>query len=56
MNIGVIAMLYFIAGSFSYVFDPKLVSNKIYLIALTLILIWTFTFFNLKGLKISLAL
>jgi glutamate:GABA antiporter len=53
MNIGVIAMLYFISGTLSYVFDPKLVENKIYLISMTLILIWSFTFFNLKGLKIS---
>ncbi len=53
MNIAVIAMLYFISGTFSFVFDPKLVENKIYLISMTLLLIWSFTFFNLKGLKIS---
>lgn len=53
MNIGVIAMLYFIAGSLSYIFNPGLVENKIYLISVTLILIWSFTFFNLKGLRIS---
>lgn len=53
MNIAVIAMLYFISGTLSFVFDPKLVENKIYLICMTLFLIWTFTFLNLKGLKIS---
>lgn len=53
MNIAVIAMLYFISGTLSFVFDPKLVENKIYLISMTLFLIWLFTYLNLKGLKIS---
>lgn len=53
MNIAVIAMLYFISGTLSFVFDAKLVENKIYLISMTLFLIWTFTFINLKGIKIS---
>jgi len=53
MNIGVIAMLYFISGALSFVFSPQLVHNKAYLISMTLILIWLFTYFNLKGLKIS---
>lgn len=53
MNIGVIAMLYFISGALSFIFTPQLVHNKVYLISMTLFLIWGFTFLNLKGLKIS---
>jgi amino acid transporter len=53
MNIAVIAMLYFISGSLGYVYSADLINNKIYLICVILILIWTFTFLNLKGLKIS---
>ena len=53
MNIGVIAMLYFISASLSFVFAPSLVNNRFYLIFMNIFLIWAFTFFNLKGLKIS---
>lgn len=53
MNIAMIAMLYFISASLSFVFAPELVHNKAYLISMNLILIWLFTFLNLKGLKIS---
>ena len=53
MNIGVIAMLYFISASFAYVFFPQFAGNKIYLIIASLVLIWTFTYLNLQGLKIS---
>ncbi|NGX48791.1 MAG: Glutamate/gamma-aminobutyrate antiporter [Candidatus Anoxychlamydiales bacterium] len=53
MNIAMIAMLYFISASLSFVFAPELVHNKAYLISMNLILIWSFTFINLKGLKLS---
>ncbi|NGX33804.1 MAG: Glutamate/gamma-aminobutyrate antiporter [Candidatus Anoxychlamydiales bacterium] len=53
MNIAMIAMLYFISASLSFVFAPHLVHNKAYLISMNIILIWLFTFFNLRGLKIS---
>lgn len=53
MNIAMIAMLYFISASLSFVFNPNLVHNKIYLISMNLFLIWLFTYFNLKGLKVS---
>ncbi|MBN2478659.1 MAG: amino acid permease [Parachlamydiales bacterium] len=53
MIISVLAMLYFISASLSYVFDPSLAQNKLYLIITELFLIWFFTFLNLKGLKIS---
>ena len=53
MNIAMIAMLYFISASLSFVFAPELANNKAYLISMNLILIWVFTFINLKGLKIS---
>ncbi|MBU4337800.1 MAG: amino acid permease, partial [Actinobacteria bacterium] len=53
MIISVIAMLYFISGSLAFVFTPHLSDNKIYLIVMSLVLIWAFTFLNLKGLHLS---
>ena len=53
MNIGIISMLYFVAGTVSYLIDPALVNNKLFLIIVTQTVVWTFTFFNLKGLKLS---
>ncbi|NGX48792.1 MAG: Glutamate/gamma-aminobutyrate antiporter [Candidatus Anoxychlamydiales bacterium] len=51
--ISVISMMYFVAASFAYVFDKKLADNKMYMLVSELVLIWAFTFINLKGLKIS---
>jgi glutamate:GABA antiporter len=53
MIISVIAMLYFISSSLSFVFAPSLAQNRLYLIISELVLIWLFTFLNLRGLKIS---
>lgn len=53
MIISVIAMLYFIASSLAYVFNPDLATSRTYLIITELIFIWSFTLLNLKGLKIS---
>ncbi len=53
MNIGVIAMLYFISGTIAYLIDPNLVNNKIFLIPTALGIIWLFTYLNLRGLKLS---
>jgi amino acid transporter len=53
MNIAMIAMLYFISASLSFIFAPSLVDNKVYLISMNLFLIWLFTYLNLKGLKVS---
>ena len=53
MNIGVIAMLYFISGSIAYTFAPHLVENLKYLIPIILVIIWLFTYLNLKGISIS---
>ncbi len=53
MIISAIAMLYFISSSLAFVFAPKLSDNRIYLIISELILIWLFTFLNLKGMSIS---
>lgn len=53
MIISVIAMLYFISSSFAFVFAPYLAESRLYLIISELILIWFFTFLNLKGLSIS---
>jgi len=53
MIISVIAMLYFIASSLAFVFDPNLANSRMYLIITELIFIWVFTLLNLKGLKLS---
>lgn len=53
MIISVIAMLYFISSSLAFVFAPGLAESRLYLIICELILIWTFTILNLKGLRIS---
>lgn len=53
MTISVIAMLYFISGSLAYVFAPSLAENRIFLVITQLVVIWFFTFLNLKGLKMS---
>ena len=48
-----IAILYFISGSLAYIFAPSISDNKLYLIITSLIILWTFTFLNMRGLKIS---
>jgi len=53
MVISAIAMLYFISSSIAYMFKPDLADNWIYLLVSELVLIWLFTFLNLKGLSIS---
>ncbi|NGX44452.1 MAG: Glutamate/gamma-aminobutyrate antiporter [Candidatus Anoxychlamydiales bacterium] len=51
--ISVISMLFFVSASFAYIFDKNLADNKVYMLVSELVLIWAFTFINLKGLKIS---
>ncbi len=51
--ISVISMIFFVAASLAYLVDKNLAQNKIYMLVSELILIWSFTFLNLKGLKIS---
>jgi len=51
--ISIISMIYFISASLAYVVDKNLAENKTYMLVSELILIWVFTFINLKGLKIS---
>jgi glutamate:GABA antiporter len=53
ITFSMIAILYFISASLAYVFAPQLSDNKLYLITSSLIILWTFTFLNMKGLKIS---
>ena len=53
VTFSMIAILYFISGSLAFVFAPSVSDNKIYLITTSLIILWTFTFLNMKGLKIS---
>ena len=53
MTISMIAMLYFIAGSLAFVASPQLANNRVVLTVISLIVLWTFTFLNMKGLKMS---
>lgn len=46
-------ILSFIAGTAAYVIDPHLASNKIYLVSVILIVFWTLTFINLRGIHTS---
>lgn len=48
-----VAVFYFISSSLAYVFAPEIADNKVYLIISTLVLLWSFTFLNMNGLKIS---
>ncbi|MFH1709498.1 MAG: APC family permease [bacterium] len=53
MVIGVIAMLYFVGGSLAFVFAPALASNRVFLVAVLLAVIWGATWASLKGQKVS---
>jgi amino acid transporter len=46
-------MLSFIAGTLAYLIDPALAENKTYLISTILIIFWTLTLVNLKGINVS---
>lgn len=46
-------MLSFIAGTFAYLINPELAQNKVYLVSFILIIFWSLTFVNLKGLHVS---
>lgn len=46
-------MLSFIAGTFAYLIDPELAENKLYIITCILVIFWTLTLLNLKGLHVS---
>jgi len=46
-------ILSFIAGTASFLFDPELAQNKVYLVSIILSLFWLLTILNLKGLKTS---
>ncbi|MCP4364390.1 MAG: amino acid permease [Planctomycetes bacterium] len=53
MFFGQVIMLSFVAGSLAYVYDPALAQNKVFLLAVILIVYWGATFANLLGMKIS---
>jgi glutamate:GABA antiporter len=46
-------MLTFLASSITFIFDPTLAQNKFYTFAIALILFWTATLINLRGMKAS---
>ena len=53
MSFSVVAMLYFIGGSMAFVFNPALANSRIFLIIMNLLVIWVFTFLNLRGMETS---
>ena len=46
-------ILSFLAGTATFLFDPSLAENKVYLITVILSVFWLLTLINLKGLKTS---
>jgi len=51
MTIGFISILTFIAATFSYLFNPALANDKIYLFLVIVVVWWGLTFINFYGLK-----
>lgn len=47
------AILFFVASTLAYIFSPSLAMNKAFVEIVTLVLFWTITFLNYRGLKIS---
>ncbi len=46
-------ILSFVAGLIAYVVDPQLVQSKVYLISVILIVFWSVTLINLRGIHVS---
>lgn len=46
-------ILSFIAATSAYLIDPKLESNRVYLVVVMLFVLWSTTFLNFRGLKTS---
>lgn len=53
MCVGMVMVASFIAAMLAYVIDPALASNKFFIITVSLVSIWSLTFYNLRGLKAS---
>lgn len=51
MTIGFISILTFIAATFSFLFNPDLANNKLYLFVVIVVIWWGLTFINFRGLK-----
>lgn len=47
------AVFTFVASAIAYVFDPKLASNKYFVLACIWVFLWLGTYLNFKGLKLS---
>lgn len=46
-------LLSFVAGAIGYSINPSLINSKVYLSSSIIIIFWTLTYINLKGIKIS---
>ena len=51
MTIGFISILTFIAATLSFLFNPVLANNKLYMFIIIVIVWWGLTFLNFRGLK-----
>ncbi|MBW3019270.1 APC family permease [Candidatus Woesearchaeota archaeon] len=51
MIFGQIPMLYFIGGSLAFVFMPALANNRFFMLLVVLLITWSATFYNFRGLK-----
>ncbi|MCX6699772.1 MAG: amino acid permease [Methanomicrobiales archaeon] len=51
MTIGFISILTFIAATLSFLFNPALANNKLYMFIIIVIVWWGLTFLNFRGLK-----
>ncbi len=51
MLLSVVSMLYFVGGSFAFVFSPELANSKLFLISVILVVLWGCTFISMKGIK-----
>lgn len=47
------SILSFIAGTAAYLIDPQLAQNKYYLVSVILIVFWSITFINMRGIHLS---
>ncbi|MCD4784795.1 MAG: APC family permease [Candidatus Eremiobacteraeota bacterium] len=53
MVFGMVTVLSFVAGSLAYVINPALATNKWFIIAVILVIYWSATLFNMRGMKTS---
>ena len=51
--VGNVSILFFIGGTVAYIFAPSLANNRIFMLALLLVMCWSATLYNFRGTKAS---